>query len=94
VVRLVFGSERITSVLELRVVAISLTVVFISVYVLFYIFDHLSIIMDSCEKDKSLKICTMGSLPILILILLLIAGGLIMVVNITAYIMISGTKRV
>jgi hypothetical protein len=50
--------------------------------------------MNLCEKDKSLKICTMGSLPIFILILLLISGGLIMVVNITAYLMISGTKRV
>jgi len=94
VIGLVFGSERITSALELKVVTLSLTIVFISVYVLFYIFDHLSIIMNLCEKDKSLKICTMGSLPIFILILLLISGGLIMVVNITAYLMISGTKRV
>lgn len=77
-----------------KIVSISLIVVFIAVFVLFYIFDNISKIWDLCEKDKSFKICTIGSLPVVILMLLLIAGGLIMVINITAYIMISGTTRV
>jgi len=79
---------------DLKIVGIGLTVVFIAVFVLFYIFDNISRIMNLCERDKSLKICTIGSLPIVILALLLIAGGLIMVINITAYIMISGTRYV
>ncbi len=80
--------------LNRKIVSISLIVVFIAVFVLFYIFDNISKIWDLCEKDKSFKICTIGSLPVVILMLLLIAGGLIMVINITAYIMISGTTRV
>lgn len=80
--------------LDLKVISISLVIVFIAVFVLFYIFDNISKIMNLCERDKSLKICKIGSLPIMILILLLIAGGLIVVINITAYIMISGTTRV
>jgi len=80
--------------LNLRIVSISLVVVFIAVFVLFFIFDNIIKIMDKCEKDKSLKICKSGSLPMVILMLLLIAGGLIIVVNITAYIMISGSRSV
>ncbi len=80
--------------LNLKIVGISLMVVFIATFVLFYIFDNISKVWNLCEKDKSFKICTIGSLPVVILMLLLIAGGLIMVINITAYIMISGTTRV
>jgi hypothetical protein len=80
--------------LNLKIVSVSLTVVFVAVFVLFYIFDNITKIWSLCEKDKSFKICTIGSLPVVILMLLLIAGGLIMVINITAYIMISGTRRV
>ena len=80
--------------LNRKVVGISLTVVFIATFALFYIFDNIAKIWSLCEKDKSFKICTIGSLPVIILMTLLIAGGLIMVINITAYIMISGTARV
>jgi len=80
--------------LNLKIVSVSLVVVFIAVFVLFYIFDNIIKFMGKCEKDKSLKICKSGSLPIVVLMLLLIAGGLIIVVNITAYIMISGTRSV
>jgi len=80
--------------LNLKIISVSLVVVFIAVFVLFYIFDNIIKVMDKCDKDKSLKICKTGSLPMVILMLLLIAGGLIIVVNITAYIMISGTGSV
>jgi hypothetical protein len=80
--------------LNLKIIIISLTVVFIATFVLFYIFDNIAKVWKLCEKDKSFKICTIGSLPVIILMALLIAGGLIMVINITAYIMISGTSRV
>jgi uncharacterized BrkB/YihY/UPF0761 family membrane protein len=77
-----------------RLIGICLIVVFIATFVLFYIFDNLAKIWDVCEKNKSFKICTLGSLPVVILMVLLIAGGLIMVINITAYIMITGTTSV
>jgi hypothetical protein len=80
--------------LNIKIVSVSLVVVFISVFALFYIFDNIIKVMDKCEKDKSLKICKSGSLPMVIMMLLLIAGGLIVIVNITAYIMISGTRSV
>ena len=80
--------------LNLKIVGVSLVVVFIAVFVLFYIFDNIIKVMGKCDKDKSLNICKSGSLPMVILMLLLIAGGLIIVVNITAYIMISGTRSV
>ena len=80
--------------LDRKLVGICLVVVFIATFVLFYIFDNLAKIWDLCEKNKSFKICTLGSLPVIILMILLIAGGLIMVINITAYIMITGSARV
>ncbi len=79
---------------NLTVIGLSLFVVFIAMFALFYIFDNISMIMEICETNKSLKVCTVGSLPIAILVLLLIAGGLIMVINIAAYIMISVTRRI
>jgi len=77
-----------------KVIGISLTTVFIAVFGLFYIFDNISSIMKMCETDKNLNICTLGSLPVIILIALLIIGGLIMIINITAYILLSGRTRV
>jgi hypothetical protein len=77
-----------------KVISIGLTTVFVAIFVLFYIFDNISMIMELCEKNKNLNICTMGSLPLILLVLLLIVGGLIMIVNITAYILISGRTRV
>jgi hypothetical protein len=77
-----------------KVIGIGLATVFVAIFVLFYIFDNISMIMELCEKNKNLNICTMGSLPLILLMLLLIVGGLIMIINITAYILISGRTRV
>ena len=70
----------------------ALIVVAIAVFVLFYVLDGIVKVMSQCEKDKSLNICKTGTLPIVILMMLLIVGGLIVIVNITAYIMISGAE--
>jgi len=78
--------------LDLRVVILSVVVVLIAVFVLFYVLDGIIKVMEQCEKDKSLKICRTGTLPIAILMMLLIVGGLIVIVNITAYILISGAS--
>lgn len=80
--------------LNAKVIGLSLFVVFIAMFSLFYIFDNLSMIMSLCQNNKSLKVCAAGTLPIAILVLLLIAGGLIMVINVAVYIMISGTRRI
>jgi amino acid transporter len=78
--------------LDLRIVTLSVVVVFIAVIVLFYVLDGIVNITERCEKDKSLRICRTGTLPIAILMMLLIVGGLIVIVNITAYVLISGAS--
>jgi hypothetical protein len=78
--------------LDLRIVTLAVVVVFIAVIVLFYVLDGIVKIMEKCEKDKSLRICRTGTLPIAILMMLLIVGGLIVIVNITGYILISGAS--
>jgi hypothetical protein len=80
--------------LNLKVISISLTTVFIAVFGLFYIFDNISNLMKLCETNKNLNICTLGSLPVIVLVALLMIGGLIMIINITAYILLSGRTRV
>jgi hypothetical protein len=77
-----------------KVIGISLITVLIAIFGLFYIVDNISRIMKACETDKNLNICTLGSLPVIILITLLIIGGLIMIINVTAYILLSGRTRV
>jgi hypothetical protein len=77
-----------------KVIGISLIIVFIAVFGLFYIVDNIGRIMKTCETNKNLNICTLGSLPVVILVALLIIGGLIMIINITAYILLTGRTRV
>ncbi len=77
-----------------KVIGISLITVLIAIVGLFYIVNNISRIMKACETDKNLNICTLGSLPVIILIALLIIGGLIMIINVTAYILLSGRTRV
>lgn len=77
--------------MNMKIMAIGFIVVFVAVFVLFYIFHSISKIRGQCDTNKNLKICKLSSLPMVILMLLLIAGGLIVVINITAYIMISGS---
>jgi len=79
--------------LDKRIVAIVGLAIFLAVFVLFYIFDNIASVLLLCESDKSFKICGAGLLPIIILVLLLIAGGLIMIINLTIYILMSGTRR-
>lgn len=80
--------------LNLKVIGISLISIFIAVFGLFYIVDNIGKLMRACETNKNLNICTLGSLPVIVLVALLIIGGLIMIINITAYILLSGRTRV
>ena len=79
---------------NLKVIGISLITVFVAVLGLFYIVDNIGKLMNACETNKNLNICTLGSLPVIILVALMIIGGLIMIINITAYILLSGRTRV
>lgn len=76
-----------------KVIGIGLMTVFIAVFGLFYIVDKISNLMKICETNKNLNICTLGSLPVIVLVALLSIGGLIMIINIIAYILLSGRTR-
>jgi hypothetical protein len=77
-----------------KVIGISLTTVFIAVFGIFYIVHNIANITVLCETNKSFNFCSLSPIPVVILIALLIAGGLIMIVNITAYILLTGKTRV
>ena len=77
-----------------KVIGISLITVCIAVFGIFYIVGNIARITVLCETNKSFSFCTLSSLPVVILIALLIIGGLIMIVNITAYILFTGRARV
>ena len=76
--------------LNWKVICMSLIIVFIAVFGLFYVVNNIATIMKICETNKDLNICALGSLPVIILVALLMIGGLIMIINITAYILLSG----
>jgi len=76
--------------LNWKVIGISLITIVIAVFALFYIVKNIANIMRICETNKDLNICALGSLPVIILVVLLMIGGLIMIINITAYILLSG----
>lgn len=80
--------------LNWKVIGISLTTIFIAVFAIFYIVDNIATIMKTCEMNKDLNICALGSLPVITLVALLMIGGLIMIINITAYILLSGKTSV
>ena len=80
--------------LNLKVICISIIIVIIAVFGLFYVVNNIATIMKVCETNKDLNICALGSLPVIVLVALLMIGGLIMIINITAYILISGRTSV
>jgi len=80
--------------LNLKVIGISIITIIIAVFSLFYIVNNIANIMKICETNKDLNICALGSLPVIVLVALLMIGGLIMIINITAYILLSGRARV
>ena len=76
-----------------KVIGISLITVCIAVFGIFYIISNIADIIKLCETNKSFNFCTVSSLPVVILVALLIIGGLIMIVNITGYILLIGKAR-
>ncbi len=76
-----------------KVIGASLITVFIAVFGIFYVVHNIAKVTVLCETDKSFNFCTVSSLPVVILIALLIIGGLIMIVNIVAYMLLTGRAR-
>ena len=77
-----------------KAIGISLITVFIAIFGIFYIVENIARVTVTCETNKSFNFCTVSSLPVVILVALLMIGGLIMIVNITAYILLTGRTRV
>lgn len=76
-----------------KVIGISIITVLIAVFGIFYIVENIARVTVLCETNKSFNFCTVSSLPVVILVALLMIGGLIMIVNITAYILLTGRMR-
>lgn len=73
-------------------ITMSLVVVFIAVFMLFYVFDSIDKIVKSCEAGSEAKICKEvgpGKFGVLVLLVLLIVGGLTLIVCVTAYILMT-----
>jgi len=77
-----------------KVIGVSLITVIIAVFGIFYIIGNIAKITVLCETNKSFNFCTVSSLPLVVLVALLMIGGLIMIVNITGYILLTGRTRV
>jgi len=72
-------------------VIIGLLVVFISIFMLFYIFDSLTKLGDNCKVPETrTDVCDRltGPTQVMVIILLIIAGFIIMVVT-TGYILLT-----
>jgi len=75
--------------LNFKVLGIGLGVVFLAVILLLYIVDNVARLQVRCETDKSLNICKIDTMSVVLLLGLLMMGGLVIVVGATAYVMIS-----
>jgi hypothetical protein len=80
--------------LNLKLLFIGLVVVFIAVFALLYIIDSISRLRSTCTVNSSMSICKINTFQLIILMLLLISAGLIIVISITAYILLTGRRQV
>lgn len=75
------------------VVALSILIVFIASFTLFYIFDSLNKIAERCEAGEELEVCKLLSgFSFAMLIILLVIGGFVLIICATGYLMISSAK--
>jgi hypothetical protein len=80
--------------LNWKLISIGMLVVFIAVILLLFVVEYIAREKDKCETNKNLEICKLGALEIVIMILMLIGGGFVIVIAVTAYILISGQTEV
>jgi len=69
----------------------SLVAIFISTFMLFFIFDNLEKLSQQCKSEAAPSYCkALSSFTITMVVILLIIGGFIITICGTAYIMLSG----
>ena len=65
-------------------------VFFIAGFTLIFIFDSLNRLAERCRKGENLEICKqMQGLSMPMIIILLLIAGLVLVINVVAYLLIS-----
>ncbi len=76
-----------------KIIGMSLITVFIAIFGIFYVVNNIARVTVLCETNKNFNFCSVSSLPVVILIALLMIGGLITILNIAAYILLTGRAR-
>jgi len=72
-------------------IAMGMLTIFISVFMLFFVFDNLENLAEGCKsKGITTGICQyLNTFAISMVMILLIIGGFILIVSVTAYILLS-----
>jgi hypothetical protein len=75
----------------IKKIAMCLATVFISVFMLFYIFDNINKVADSCKRGEgNLLICEqLSGFTLSMLVLLLIVGGFLFMIVTVAYLLLA-----
>ncbi len=80
--------------LSIKIIALGILVVFISTFAILFILDSIYKAKTSCDKNKNIKLCKIGTAQIVVLMLILLVGGLFIVIITTGYVLISGQESV
>ena len=80
--------------LNWKVVSIGMIVVFIAVISLLFVVEYIARSRSKCEINKNLEICKLGTIKLMIVVLMLVLGGLVVVVGVTSYILLSSKTEV
>ncbi len=71
-------------------VLIAMAVVFVAAFTLFYIFDSLGKLSESCDKGAALEVCgQLNSFSLSLIFIILIIGGFVLIITAVVYIMLS-----
>lgn len=80
--------------LNIKILAVSMLIVFIATIAILFIADTLYKSKTACDKNKNIKVCKIGTIQIVVFMLILVVGGLFVVIITTGYILISGQQSV
>ena len=75
--------------LNWKVISIGMLIVFTAIFTLLFLVEYMARSKVKCDTNKNLEICKLGTVKTVIVVLLLIAGGLIVVIGVTAYIVLT-----
>jgi D-alanyl-lipoteichoic acid acyltransferase DltB (MBOAT superfamily) len=75
--------------MQAQVRILAFVIVFVAVFTLFFIFDHLQKLADKCRVEKT-EVCEkLSGFSVYILIILLMVGGLSLIVCSVAYVLLT-----